>query len=237
MNSNLICNNCGKENPLYDVNCNFCGSYLREKIFNIDLWSTISLLIESPVKGFRKIIQAEHKNFLVLILAITFIKFWVDSVFISLAFYNYEITAGNFFSGLFYTTLVTIIILLFVTLIIKLLLKKIKTRYIDLFSIFTYSQIPHFFAFLILFPIELIIFGENLFSINPSPFFIKETVAYVMFIIEVLIILWGVLLYIFALYSQTGNKVFAISFGVLGSLLLFTGIFISSTIQFISFNG
>lgn len=232
MKNILVCNNCGKENPIFEVNCNNCGSYLRERIFNIDLWSTISLLIESPVQGFQKIIQSEHKNFLILILFLTILKYWVDSVFVSVYFFNDSNPGDNFFQGILITSVLAIAILMGITLMIKVVLRnKVKTRFKDLFSIITYSQIPYFFAALILFPLELIIFGEYLFSNNPSPFLTKETVAYLMLILEVLIIMWGSLLTILALYSQTGNRKFSIFFGIIVSILLLFIIFISSTIQ------
>ena len=53
---------------------------------------------------------------------------------------------------------------------------------------------PYSFAAIILFPVELIIFGKYLFSVNPSPFIIKSFLAWVLVSLEFLLILWSVFL-------------------------------------------
>ncbi len=60
MKNTITCKNCKDENPFYGLICKSCGSYLRERIFNIDLFKIMGLLIESPQKGFEIIIHSEH---------------------------------------------------------------------------------------------------------------------------------------------------------------------------------
>ncbi|NOX19606.1 MAG: hypothetical protein GXO87_15160, partial [Chlorobi bacterium] len=63
MKNNVICKNCGAENPFYLLTCKSCNAYIRDKVSNINLWEIIWKLIETPVEAFRQIIYAEHKNF------------------------------------------------------------------------------------------------------------------------------------------------------------------------------
>jgi len=176
MKNPIICKTCGSENPFYNLTCINCKAYLRERIFNIDLWNIISLLIESPKAAFRTIIFSEHKNFIFFLLVFICGKFFVFSILFSKLLLNKETLGGNFLIKYFYLLLIITCIIFFFALLYTKLLKFLdySTRLKDNFSILVYSLIPYVFGIIILFPIELIIFGENLFSNNPSPFVIKE---------------------------------------------------------------
>ena len=56
MKNKITCSNCSTENPPYAYTCDNCNSYLRERVFNIDLWNVIGLMIEAPKKAFELII-------------------------------------------------------------------------------------------------------------------------------------------------------------------------------------
>jgi hypothetical protein len=73
----------------------------------------------------------------------------------------------------------------------------------------------------VLFPIELIIFGDYIFSLNPSPFVIKELIAYTLFTVESLLILWSIFLSITAFYVHYRKIIPA-----LVSSLIFNGLLI-----------
>jgi len=202
MKNIVTCPNCSSENPYYKLTCSNCNSYIRDRISNLDLWNIISVLIESPVKAFQKIIYSDHKNFIFFILFFVSIKFLVNARFISL------ITIGKFTTT---TSLPVSFILILSFLVIVLILfafiftrinssSGFNTRFKDIFSIVTYAQLPYLFGLTVLFPIELIIFGDYIFSLNPSPFVIKEMIAYTLFTVELLLILWSIFLSIAAFY-------------------------------------
>jgi hypothetical protein len=88
----------------------------------------------------------------------------------------------------------------------------------DIFSILSYSLVPYLFALIVLFPLELFFFGQYLFSRNPSPFVIKETTAYVMLVLEILMVVWSLFLMIMALFTLTKNKFYSVTMGILISL-------------------
>ena len=223
MKNSVVCHNCQTENPFYKLICENCKSYIRDRVYNVDLGSTIAGLIESPYRAFKNIIFAEHKNFLVFLILLSVLKFEIDSVFISLAFKQQIISLNNFayaYLGLLIT--ITAVFFLF-SYLLNFLNKALgyETRIADNFSIYTYSLLPHIFALIILFPMELVMFGGYLFSTNPSPFALKEFIAYALLILEIIIILWSLFLTIMANYTQTKNIFYSVVVSIIFHSLLF----------------
>jgi len=223
MKNIVICPNCSSENPYYKFTCSNCNSFIRDRISNLDLWNITGLLIENPVKAFRQIIYSDHKNFIFFILFFISIKFLIDVRFISL------LTIGKFttITSLPVSFILILLSLTFLLLLFAFIFTRINsssgfsTRVKDIFSIITYSQLPHVFGLAVLFPIELIIFGDYIFSLNPSPFAIKELIAYTLLTVEVLLILWSVFLSVTAFYVHFRKVIPA-----LVSALIFNGLLI-----------
>ena len=212
MKNSVVCPNCNTPNPFYNSNCSNCRNYLRDKVHNLDLWPNISMLIESPSKAFNKIIFAEHKNFILFLFLIIAIKHLINTRFISM------LTLGSFNTTveLFYSYLIVTGVMLFYYVIFSFLYLKIGTsmnislRLKDTLALIIYSQLPFVFGLVLLFTLELIIFGDYLFSINPSPFIIKTTLAYLFSGLEIFIILWSTFLLFMALKTQTHQKIFSL---------------------------
>ncbi|MFZ0454539.1 MAG: YIP1 family protein [Ignavibacteriaceae bacterium] len=223
MKNSVICNNCQTENPFYKLNCENCKSYIRDRVYNIDLGNIIARLIESPASGFRTIIFSEHKNFLIFLILLSILKFEIDSIFISLFFKKEIISLDNFAAGYLVLAIILATVFLLFSYLVTILNKKLgyETRVMDNFSIYFYSFLPHIFALIILFPLELVMFGEYLFSRNPSPFALKEFIAYALFILEILIILWSLFLTIISNYTQTKNILYSIIISIIFQSLLF----------------
>lgn len=233
MKNIIECKNCHEENPFYAKTCWKCHSYLRDKIYNIDLWKTIAGLTESPRDTFKTIILSEHKNFTIVILLITAIKFYIDSLFLSL--FGNNLT--GYHTGLLFSFGIIlaggILIITVFSLLLKLLTSSsdAKTRFKDNFAIFTYSLIPHGLGLCILFPIELALFGGYLFSSNPSPFAIKETLAYIMAGFELLVLLWSMFLSITALFVQTKNLALSLILSVIFNIVIFYTLYLVGIIN------
>ena len=223
MKNSIVCNNCKTENPFYKLICENCKSYIRDRVYNIDLGNVIARLIDSPTAGFRTIIFSEHKNFLVFLILLSTLKFEIDSIFISLFFKKDVITLSNFATGYLVLVLILAAVFLLFSYLVTILNKRIgyESRVKDNYSIYFYSFLPHIFAIIILFPLELVMFGEYLFSINPSPFALKEFIAYTLLILEILIILWSLFLTIMANYTQTKNILYSVIISIIFQSLLF----------------
>ena len=230
MHNVIICKSCGTENPFYEIICSKCKSFLREKIFNIDLWNTVSGLVDTPVKAFKAIIQSEHKNFISLIFLLSVFKLFITSIFMSLAFFKNEETISSFFSRLLYFYGYILILMLVISLVLFIILKKgsIVTRYKDNFAILTYSFMPYVFAAIVLFTVEIIVFGGDLFSVNPSPFVLKSFLAWTLVILEFLLILWSLFLLVTGIYAQTKSKSFSLVSGLTINVIIYLSLYFYS---------
>ncbi len=230
MKNSIECKTCRTENPVYGLICTNCKSFLREKIFNIDLWHTIFLLIESPGKAYNLIIQSEHKNFIFFISIVVSLKLLIDSMFLSLLTLKSEPVFGNFFRNYFIVIGELIFILMLASITFKYVTKGygVSTRIKDNFAILTYSLLPHIFGAIFLLIIELTIFGGNIFSRNPSPFILKETLAYILTGFELLLVLWSIFLSVLAFFSQTKNIFYSVFSSILFNFLLYFIIYLNS---------
>ncbi len=212
MKHRIICSNCSAENPPYAYTCKNCNSFLRERVFNIDLWKVMGLLIESPKKAMEMIVFSEHKNFIIFILIIIAVKMLVNTRFISLiSLGSFNPSASLYLSYLIVFGIVLVYLVLFsicFTSLNKLL--QITTRFMDNFALLTYSLLPNVFGIIFLFIIELVVFGEYLFSINPTPFVIKGITAYIFAGAEIFLIVWSILLSFKAFKVQTDSLLYSI---------------------------
>ena len=217
MKNEIICSNCGKGSAFYKLNCDHCKAYLRTRIVNIDLWATVSLLIESPANAFQNIIQAEHKNFVMFLSLFIGIKLFLLSVIV-----NSFINPGNhivdsFFLNLLIFTGYSIVLILICSFLITRInaLAGLKNRFKDNYTMFIYSFMPVLISLFLLSAVNYALFGRYWFTYNPSPFLIKPTVAWIMSGIEVLLVLWSLLLSIIAVYTQTRNKLYSVIAGII----------------------
>ncbi len=218
----IKCDSCGQDNPIYSLNCVSCNAYLRERVVNIDLWASIWALFETPIIAFKKIIFAEHKNFVSFITIIISIKLFFDSLFLKgLLFENEELTPSTF------NGLLTIIFAVFIFLILSSSIKKliykgmgIDIRLKDNYSVTIFSFMPMLFALFMLAPVEYALFGKYWFTFNPSPFMIKENAAFVLAGIEGVLLLWSFILLGISIYTITSRKIFSILYSLFESFLL-----------------
>ena len=234
MGNKLKCSACGFDNNSYERICSSCKSYLRGRVVNIDLWSILGFLIENPFKAFQTIIYAEHKNFVFFLILIVSLKYLIVARLLAVFTVGEFISTTNIFiSFLIIFSALTLVILVY-SYMVKIIWKKFgfSTRYKDNMSLITYSQIPIMFALIILFPLEIIIFGDYLFSSNPSPFQIKSIIAYIFFSIEILLFLWSFFLSFAAFYVSSRNLTLSTTTSLAFIIILSIIIIISSKIIF-----
>ena len=234
MKNSIQCKSCHTENPVYGLICTECRSYLRERIFNIDLWHTMSLLIESPGKAFRLIIQSEHKNFIFGISIFVTLKLLIDSMFVSLFTLKPEPVFYNFFRNYFIVTGELFLIVFLISVLFKSVTGGfgVYTRIKDNSSILIYSLFPHVFGAVILFVFELTVFGGSIFSRNPSPFIIKEFLAYIFTGFEILLVFWSIFLAVSAFFAQTKNLIYSFIWGIFFNFVLYFFVYMNSLYLF-----
>jgi len=105
-------------------------------------------------------------------------------------------------------------------------------RFKDTFSIIIYSQLPYLFGLIILFTLELVLFGDYLFSKNPTPFVIKGFFAYLFLILELSTVIWSAILVLKAFLVQTKQKLFSVFASIIFFVLLWLLIYFCSLIVF-----
>lgn len=233
MKNSITCPSCSAENPPYVYICKNCRAFLRERIYNIDLWKVIGLLIENPKKAFQLIVYSEHKNFIFFIILFIATKFLINARFLSM------ISLGDFvpITGIVLSYLLvlsaSVVYFLLFSFLSSVINKnlKINTRLRDNFAVLVYSLLPNTFGVIFLTVIELAMFGGYLFSVNPTPFVIKGFIAYMFAGAEILFILWTIFLTFVAMKVQTNSilssTIYTIVFyGCLYAILYFTSMII-----------
>lgn len=225
----IICNNCGSQNPEYEYKCRNCKSFLRDRIVNIDLGETIIRIIDIPSETLRKIKFSEHKNYIFFLLFFLSLRFLIISRFISVPFV-YETIKLNTILLILISFGITIILFLFLSFLLQkiFLLLRIRARFKDILTVIIYSLLPNIFALFILFPIELVFYGVYLFSNNPYPYQIKESVFYFLLAIESFTIVWSIFLAYIGIKEFVKAKLFSFIISVLLWLSILLVLFFQS---------
>ncbi len=193
MKNNIICPNCNHENPSYRFVCLNCKAYIRERVFNIDFWKTFWQTFDSPTKAFADVIFAEHKNYLSFILFLVSFKLSINTFVLSNLFNKNVDLTENIVVNMFFLTITFFVIFIIGAFLLKFMLKllNVNSRFKDDLAILTYSQSPLLFSLFFIFPVQLGVFGIHWFIFNPSPFMLKNTIAYALCGIDLILILWG----------------------------------------------
>jgi len=216
----IKCKSCQHENPTFNLNCDNCNSILRDKVVNIDFWNIIGKIIESPTEAFRIIIQAENKNFITLLFLLEIFKGFLI-IRLLIPYLGIEVLISPYYL-LFYPLFLIVSILIisfFVTIITKAW--KIRTRYKDNLALTIYALIPLVIGLLFLFPLEIAVFGESLFTSNPSPFLVKEYFAYLFVSLEGILLLWAAVLLTLAFRIQFKNVLLSVTFSIFMLFVIF----------------
>lgn len=218
----VICQNCGAENEHYREKCRECKAYLRARVFNIDLWSTIWYLIESPLKVFKEIILAEHKNYVIFILIVMGAKYFLNSLVISNYVYPPDPLNATAMTQIFPAAGVFVALLLLLSYVFTHILNMMGYRNIfkSVLAVLTYTFMPSVMILIILSPIEFALFGQSWFYNNPSPIVLKQNAAYILYGLEVLVYLWGCVLSIKAFTALTGKKIISYIMGIIFSIII-----------------
>jgi len=228
------CKKCNHVNPPYKNICSECKSYLRERIVNIDLWDTIRLIIEDPAKSFRKIIFAEHKNFIIFITFFIAIKNLIVARFFSVPELGINGVVTSFVLSLVLIILVTSLLIVSFSLVQKNIYSKkdIKLRFKDFYAVNTFSFTPYLFGLVFIFPVELVVLGGDIFSNNPYSFEIKPLITYILIGFELITIIWSFFLIYRSIVIINLSKTFSFFTTTSFFLTWFAALYISSKIIF-----
>ncbi len=190
----ISCSVCAHPNDDLDTVCIQCGSFIQDRIPNLDFFSTMWQVIESPKAAFHRIVVAEHKNYvlfqmLFLGIAASFSLLWARH-------------AGNEFDNLIYLLLLGLVIGVFISLpvggmmamSVHFLLRLFGGKGVmkNTYGVFGWSLTPILLSVSIVLPIELASIGLRLFSTNPSPMDVKPVVYIVLLFLDAFAVLWSI---------------------------------------------
>jgi len=224
----VSCSRCGRKNPLFQSVCQSCGSITRDRIPNIDFWKILGRLIENPKSALVEIIQAEQKNFTLFVLCASLFKIFLLGSLVAGVLIGKGFSIPSF---ILFSTSVVILIFIFGH-IVKRMIVGVKERGIfrikDFFAAILYSFSPQLFGLFLIFVLEFIVFGEQLFTFNPSPFLIKKNFAYLFLTLEFGITLWNLYLtkIFFSIYTDKKLPQYLASIILIGLIYLLTIIFL-----------
>lgn len=192
----IVCTVCSHSNDDFAIKCVSCGSFIQDRVPNLDLFAIIWLLIESPAQAFKKIIIAEHKNF-VLFLSVflgingMFALMWANKT-------------GNSFDNLFplllFGTVLGIVIgipLFFVLTGIvhgTAIILKGRAAFKETYGIIGWSLVPVMLAVVFILPLQFSSLGLLLFATNPSAYEVKPVVTMILLGLNGSMVVWSILL-------------------------------------------
>ncbi len=192
----IVCPVCQHSNDDFAVTCSACGSYVQDRVPNLDFFSMIWLIIESPEQAFKKVIIAEHKNF-VLFLGLFF---GIGSFFTLL----WGFRSGNSFDNLFPLLLFgSVVGAIFAIPMFYALagtvhgfsrLLKGKAAFKETYGIVGWSLVPVMLSVVFILPLELGTLGLLLFSTNPSALEVKPEITVTLLALDGACVLWSALL-------------------------------------------
>lgn len=203
------CTVCRNVNDWFVTRCERCGSFLQNKVDTLNLFEMLWKLIEAPVAAFRKIVLAEHKNYVVVLsgffgIALVFANLWFRQVGD-----RFDTLLSILVFGLLIGPVVGIGFLIVLSAIIHLLLRRLRIsmRFRNTLAVSSYACAPIVFSLFLVFPIELMTFGPELFTsqltlrtMNPTSFFLFA-------VLDGLAILWSLLLLSLGVHVLTNFQV------------------------------
>lgn len=230
----IECPVCHTQNSYLAATCASCGAFIQDRVPKIDLFETAYRLLEHPRKTFLYIARSEQKNYVYTLYA--FAGYALVAIIFVIAH------VGNLNTNFIFTFAAFIlvgppigIILLTLTSLVawgmNILLWHTKISFRISSAFLAFSLVPIVFTIFFVLPIELAIFGNILFSNNPTPQFYKPEVFYLLASIDGIATLWTIFLFIRSFHS-----VYSISFikilvtTIVSSAVIFASLYSSGRI-------
>jgi hypothetical protein len=203
----INCTVCQTENDQYSTICKKCGSFLQNRIPNLDLFDVVWKTLESPKNAFRLIMIADHKNYALFLysllgIALTFASFW---------YFSFGERIDNILFIIFFGLVIGLPVGVAFCPIISTLhwgVSKIlgnKRSFRDSLGITSYSFTPIIIALVFILPIELLTFGMYFFTFNPPPITIKPVLYMVLMGLNGVMVIWSWILLIIG--TNVGNQI------------------------------
>ncbi|MBP1655504.1 MAG: hypothetical protein H6Q31_105 [Bacteroidetes bacterium] len=190
------CPTCGTENDEFAVVCVSCKGFIQSKVDTLDLFHTIWGLFESPAETFRRIGLARVKNYVILLtigfgIALAYMLFWNA---------NFGVAAPNLTTiiglGLLVGPVLGLLVVGTLALLVTLVAPKLggSLKFRNGFAVLAYAAVPVVMTLVVVFPIELGVFGIYLFDNNPPPIVLNPVAFIVLTGIDGVAACWSLVL-------------------------------------------
>ena len=191
----LKCSVCGNDNDDFAVICSSCGSFVQTTIQMLDLFAIIWGLIEAPRATFRRIALAKRKTYVWLLsslsgIYVAFLVFRLENLAHQLP--DFILFAAGFASGLPVGLLCVSFIACVGLFFAKIVGGRGKLK--NNIAVTSYAMGPLTFLLVFVFPVELALFGINLFGENPSPMIIRPAMYRLLLGFDAAGLFWSFLL-------------------------------------------
>lgn len=201
-----ICPVCKTENSRLSLTCISCGGYIQDRVASLHLFQTLWMLIETPFSAMHRIIVAQQKNYIYLLqmmfgIAYVAFVFWFSNI------------------GILIDDLQTILVLILVLgpvtgIVVVTVLSMITTavlrvrdrtmQYRDIRAVLSYACFPVIVSVVFIFPVEVGLFGMQLFTGDPSPFEFNPVLYSIILGLDAVFIIWSILLLYIGVRVITG---------------------------------
>lgn len=203
MNAAVIrCPVCGTENSDMATRCLSCGAIVQDRVPGLDLFGTVAALVTEPGKTFHRIARSEQKNYVYTLFAAA------GPTLLALAFAAARLGESGFHFGLTVLLLFTagpvagIAVCITAAAIVQLTAgaacgKRLHFR--EAAPLTAYSFFPIGAVSLFILPLALAVFGSDLFTLDPGPYYYNPTLFGIFGTVASLCGVWSLVLLMRAL--------------------------------------
>jgi len=192
----LQCPVCHEKLFFLRTRCDHCGAQTQERVPNLDLFHTAYMVVESPKRVFVKIARSEQKNYVYFLFTVA--GFGLGGLALWLARAGEHPTNFAFilltlaWSG----PVAGLVGFSFIAALFRLLFRSPfdVITYRQASALLAYALVPSVVAVVLVFPIELAVFGKILFSFDPTPYTYKPIVFFVLAGLDAVAACWSMIL-------------------------------------------
>jgi hypothetical protein len=192
----IVCPTCGTSNEDLAHVCSSCKAYIQAKVEILDLFSTAWGVIEEPLKTFQRIALAKTKNYSIFLSALigcagAFAMMWYLD-----AGRRIEGLAAILGGGMVAGPILGILLIGLLSLVAATAAKVLRGvgSMKNSVAALAYAGIPIILSLVVIFPLEIALFGSYLFDANPSPKVFNPLAYFVLFGLDAAAVLWTIAL-------------------------------------------
>ncbi|HTO93480.1 MAG TPA: Yip1 family protein [Bacteroidota bacterium] len=192
----IACSVCGTPNDDFAVVCVSCKSFLQAKVDNLNLFETLWALMESPRAAFRRIALARNKNYVIVLSSLAGIAGVYAVIWFRTLGPRFPNLAWLVGAGVLFGPPAGILLVFMLSLVVHAVGKLLGGHgtYRNVRAVVTYAAVPVVYSLVLVFPVEIALFGTYFFSNNPPPLVINPAAYIVLLGMDGAALVWSLAL-------------------------------------------